>query len=423
MKTNRLFAFILALLASGSVTPGRVFAAAIELFPTPVSAVNTLFPALGNQVAVDDSTVQVAFTQGFSFPFYGSSYTSVHLNTNGGLTFASGSADWNLAATSVTQPAIAVFWGDMDAGAAAQRSAQMSYEQFADRFVVRFAMIQDHDNANWNNSATLTLYRDGGINIAYGTVGSQDILAGIFSGTHGSDAYPGLQNLYADYTTLGSSLILFDEFGAGPTHTGELNGRSLYFSATGNTYPVTVGKTGSGSVSSTPGGIDCGAACTSATASFASASTVSLSASAAAGSYFQGWTGACNGTGSCTLTMDSTKEVYALFIDGGVPSAPGIKSITPGPGRLTIHFDAPGYSGNSPITAYTATCRASGHPDRTATGSASPLIVSGLAGNVPYSCSLVASNAEGSSAASTGVVATPRRLAASSGSNLLLLLD
>jgi hypothetical protein len=232
MTTPRPFSLAITTFVLFLAANRLLFAAPIDLFPTPVSSSSSAFPAFNNQVAVDDSTVQVPFTQNFIFPFYGSNYSSVFLNTNGGVTFGSGNADWNLAAGSIDQPAIAVFWGDMNAAGAPTRSGQMSYEQFADRFVVTFSQLQDQDHTAWDNSATLTLYRSGGINIAYGVVDSPDLLVGVFSGTHTSDTSVGVQSLYANYTSAGSSLVLFDEFGAGPTHSGELSGHSLYFSTT-----------------------------------------------------------------------------------------------------------------------------------------------------------------------------------------------
>ena len=74
---------------------------------------------------------------------------------------------------------------------------------------------------------------------------------------------------------------------------------------------LTVGKTGSGtgSVTSSPNGISCGAMCS---APFA-AVPVTLTATAAAGSTFAGWSGACSGTGTCTVAMGSDRAVLARF--------------------------------------------------------------------------------------------------------------
>ena len=82
---------------------------------------------------------------------------------------------------------------------------------------------------------------------------------------------------------------------------------------------VTLAGTGAGSVSSDVGGIACGSACS---AGFAAATVVTLTATPAAGSVFDGWSGAaCAGSTSptCVLTVDAAKAVTASFAS----AAPG----------------------------------------------------------------------------------------------------
>ncbi len=67
---------------------------------------------------------------------------------------------------------------------------------------------------------------------------------------------------------------------------------------------------GSGTVTSTPGGINCGANCS---AFFAGDSTPTLTATPNAGSVFTGWSGSCSGTGTCNLSMNGQKNVTATF--------------------------------------------------------------------------------------------------------------
>ena len=57
--------------------------------------------------------------------------------------------------------------------------------------------------------------------------------------------------------------------------------------------------TGSGTVTSTPAGINCGATCS---APYAYNTVVKLTAAASAGSTFTGWSGACGGLGDCYVT-------------------------------------------------------------------------------------------------------------------------
>jgi hypothetical protein len=67
---------------------------------------------------------------------------------------------------------------------------------------------------------------------------------------------------------------------------------------------------GNGTVTSTPGGINCGANCS---AFFAGDSTPTLTATPNAGSVFTGWSGSCSGTGTCNLSMNGQKNVTATF--------------------------------------------------------------------------------------------------------------
>ena len=73
-----------------------------------------------------------------------------------------------------------------------------------------------------------------------------------------------------------------------------------------------VGKAGNGSgtVTSEPGKIDCGTTCSDL---FEGDTVVTLTATPDSGSTFEGWSGACTGTGTCLLTMDEDKAVTATF--------------------------------------------------------------------------------------------------------------
>ena len=79
-----------------------------------------------------------------------------------------------------------------------------------------------------------------------------------------------------------------------------------------HTLKVSKGETGKGkgSVTSSPGGIICGADCTEA---YNTGTTVTLSALPDGNSVFSGWSGACTGTGACAVTMDAANSVTATF--------------------------------------------------------------------------------------------------------------
>lgn len=82
-------------------------------------------------------------------------------------------------------------------------------------------------------------------------------------------------------------------------------------SASGS-YTLSVTKSGDGSVTSAPAGINCGTSCS---ASFGVNSSVTLTAAAFSANSFAGWSGACTGTSStCTVTMNAARSVTASFI-------------------------------------------------------------------------------------------------------------
>lgn len=81
-------------------------------------------------------------------------------------------------------------------------------------------------------------------------------------------------------------------------------------------YPLSVAitklGTATGTVSSTPAGINCGATCT---ALYGVGSTVVLGATPAAGMVFGGWSGACKGLGNCIVSVNQATNVTANFAE------------------------------------------------------------------------------------------------------------
>jgi uncharacterized repeat protein (TIGR02543 family) len=76
-------------------------------------------------------------------------------------------------------------------------------------------------------------------------------------------------------------------------------------------YTLTVNKTGAGTVTSSPIGIDCGADCSEV---YDVATPVTLTATPDADNTFVGWSGgSCTGTQGCTVTMDADITVTAIF--------------------------------------------------------------------------------------------------------------
>jgi hypothetical protein len=76
---------------------------------------------------------------------------------------------------------------------------------------------------------------------------------------------------------------------------------------------VTTTGSGSGTVTSSPAGINCGLTCS---ALYEEATEVTLTATPASGSTFSGWSGSgCSGTASCKVTMSEAKSAAAEFTE------------------------------------------------------------------------------------------------------------
>ncbi|WP_168879747.1 putative Ig domain-containing protein [Rhizobium sp. P28RR-XV] len=102
------------------------------------------------------------------------------------------------------------------------------------------------------------------------------------------------------------------------------------------------------------------------------------------------------GTGSASAASSSV-------IPATVPEAPTIGSATAGNGQALVAFSAPSSNGGAAITSYTVTSSPGGF---SGTGSASPIVVAGLANGTSYTFTVAAANSIGTgspSAASNSI--------------------
>ncbi len=117
------------------------------------------------------------------------------------------------------------------------------------------------------------------------------------------------------------------------------------FTSQATTFALTVTRngTGTGTVTSNTGGINCGTACSANIASTTPATQVNLTAAVASGSTFAGWSGACTGTALvCTVTMSQARNVTATFNSTGGTTFPlsvtkagtGAGTVTSSPGGI-----------------------------------------------------------------------------------------
>jgi len=206
----------------------------------------------------------------------------------GGATFAG----WLAAAPAIAAPAIALHYpkGDLQKIAA--------------------GAVQDYMDCTQSQSFNCTP-----TDVASGEFLSVGFTTGVTeSGSSGSGLF----------TTVGASRYLIGQLRGGSSSCSSPNAPDYYgrfdlaygaalaqWLSPGATPTLSVNREGSGTVSSAPAGIDCGASCT---AAFANGTVITLSAVPASGYAFSGWGGACSGAGAtCVLTMSGANGVTAVF--------------------------------------------------------------------------------------------------------------
>src|SRR5262245_58444064 len=153
--------------------------------------------------------------------------------------------------------------------------------------------------ASWTDNsggqARFVLERRSSTNTSFGAVA--DIPIGVTTYSD-SSVSQGLSYCYRvrAYNTSGDSAFSNEACGTAPS----------------DPYTVSVTKTGNGSgtVTSSPSGINCGGGCSG---SYPGGTSVTLTATPAAGSTFAGWSGTCSGTGPCTVLGNSAVAVTATF--------------------------------------------------------------------------------------------------------------
>ena len=114
------------------------------------------------------------------------------------------------------------------------------------------------------------------------------------------------------------------------------------------------------------------------------------------------WCTNCGSSGELQINNGTT---WTNLIGGSpsfaVPDAPTSPVATAGNAQASVAFIPPASDGGNAITGYTVTSSPGGF---TATGASSPLVVTGLATNIAYTFTVVATNAAGNSVASVASV-------------------
>ena len=173
----------------------------------------TFYTALDiNLNAGDDTNHPVNFTSGFSFSYFGTSWDSVYVRSNGNVTFGSlegTSPAWNPADLFLEIPIIAAYFGDLDPAVA----GGVFVKQDIDKFIITWNNLPEFGRSN-SNTIQLVLFDDSTFQFSYNgmeiaTPVHGESLVGINSGA----ADPTLKAVsFSNYPIDGGSADLLFEF-------------------------------------------------------------------------------------------------------------------------------------------------------------------------------------------------------------------
>ncbi len=135
----------------------------------------------------DDQTKK--FYLPFSFPFYGSSYSSVYVCSNGWLSFTSNYTTFSpqkLPNTNKPNAVVAPFWRDLYPGDTTG-GALISYSSSYTRFIVTWYNIKNYSNSN-RQTFQVILYRDGKIRFNYQSITDEYVTTVGIENANGTEA-------------------------------------------------------------------------------------------------------------------------------------------------------------------------------------------------------------------------------------------
>jgi hypothetical protein len=193
----------------------------------------------------------------------------------------------------------------------------------ASNFTARHSLFQGHANA-----------ASAGIDVGTNNLFAVDPLVAAITNNGGSTRTHALNAGSPAINAGAVEVATSDQRSPGfPRVVGVASDIGAFEFGTARPYTLTSSKVGPGNglVSTYNGNINCGSTCA---AIYAADMTVNLLAYAHPGSVFAGWSGACSGTGSCTVTMNQSRSVTAQFNIADAPGGQPLAVTVVGPGSV-----------------------------------------------------------------------------------------
>ena len=192
-------------------------------------------------------------------------------------------------------------------------------------------------NANINVTAMFTALPNFTLTVSPSGTGSGLVTSGpvgiTCGGTCAAPFVSGTMVTLTASASSGSSFAGWSGGGCGGTGTCVVTmSAAENVTATFNVVPsfmlsVTPSGNGAGTVTSMPSGINCGGTCS---ASFQSGTQITLTAAAANGSTFAGWSGGgCNGIAPCIVTLGANTTVNASFVANSAANLTLVAAVLP----------------------------------------------------------------------------------------------
>jgi len=152
-----------------------------------------------------NGSTSVPFAAFPAFSFYGASYNTVHVGSNGYVTFGSGDTNGNESECQMEddpRARIAACWDSLDPTSAASGGG-VFMDQTAKTVTVTWRDVPEAGiTANAGNNMTIQLYNNGAITIYFGSTSMSDGLTGISPGF--GIASDGNRNLSRSFNSVGS---------------------------------------------------------------------------------------------------------------------------------------------------------------------------------------------------------------------------